>query len=74
MEALTNLQFNLHSTISKAKSNFKKSSKDRLTCSYIETRLENLEANWSAFCETHLKIVTSVKSSEFETYNRRIIY
>lgn len=76
MEALSNLQFNLHSTISKARSNFKKSPKERLTSSYIETRLENLEANWSAFSETHIKIVSSVKSIEFEKsdYNIKNTY
>ncbi|KAH9644287.1 hypothetical protein HF086_003786 [Spodoptera exigua] len=76
MEALSNLQFNLQSTISKARSNFKKSPKERLTSSYIETRLENLEANWSAFFETHRKIVSSVKSIEYEKseYNLKNVY
>ncbi|KAH9633001.1 hypothetical protein HF086_000361 [Spodoptera exigua] len=76
MEALSNLQFNLQSTISKARSNFKKSPKERLTSSYIETRLENLEANWSAFFETHMKIVSSVKSIEYEKseYNLKNVY
>ncbi|KAF9812281.1 hypothetical protein SFRURICE_012833, partial [Spodoptera frugiperda] len=76
MEALSNLQFNLESTISKARSNFKKSPKERLTSSYIETRLENLEANWSAFFETHMKIVSSVKSIDYEKseYNIKNTY
>lgn len=76
MELLTNLQFNLFTTLSKAKLNFKKSPKERLTTSHIETRLENLQSNWSTFFETHLKIVSSVKPAEFDKleYNVKNLY
>lgn len=66
METFSNLQRNLYSTIAKAKVNFKKSPRDRITVSYIETRLENLEADWLSFSENNVKIVSSVKSAELD--------
>ncbi|XP_026731637.1 uncharacterized protein LOC113496572 [Trichoplusia ni] len=66
MEALSNLQFNLYSAINRAKCNYKKSPKERMTSSYIEARLENLQSNWDTFCDTHKKIITSSSPAELE--------
>jgi len=57
---------NLYSIIAKAQANFKKSPKDRISTSYIDSRLENLESNWLTFSENHMKIVSCAGSSEFD--------
>lgn len=48
---------NISNEIIKAKSNFKKSPKDRITLSYVEVRLETLDQQWSVFLEHHHKAV-----------------
>lgn len=60
MESLVFLQEDVYSRISKNFSNFKKSPKERLTVDYINTKIEQLEALWAQFRETHKEIITSV--------------
>lgn len=74
MEALSNLQFNLYSTVNKARVNFRKSPKERISISYIETRLESLEADWLSFSQNHIKIVSSVKEFEKSEYGSQSLY
>lgn len=64
MDSYNDIQEDLKSKIVKAKTNFKKCPKDRLTASYIETRLESLEQHWNMFYTTHLKIISEIKRSE----------
>lgn len=76
MEALYKIQLSLYNTINKSKVNFKKSPKDRLTISYVETRLENLEADWLNFSDNHKKIVSSIDPKELEVsvYSTKDVY
>lgn len=70
MESLKKLQDQNKLMISNAFTNFKKSPKERITESYVETRLELLENYWSSFSDTHKKIVTDVE----DTHVLRINY
>lgn len=60
----TAVQADISNTIEKAFVNYKKSPKDRITLSYVETRLEVLEEKWKIFDENHRKIVLEVNSEE----------
>lgn len=62
--AETKFQEDISMKIIKAKSNFKKSPKDRITVSYLETRLEALEQQWNEFITNHRKIVCEIKREE----------
>ncbi|XP_045450171.1 uncharacterized protein LOC123658924 [Melitaea cinxia] len=64
METLIRLQKDIASAISRSRVNFKKSPKERLTFTYVEARLENLETQWLSFKDTHRKLV-----SQFDTEN-----
>lgn len=68
-ENYTKVQKDISTKIIKAESNFKKSPKDRITLSYIETRVENLERQWNEFMSNHRKIVLDVKQEELEKTN-----
>ncbi|XP_026333270.1 uncharacterized protein LOC113240236 [Hyposmocoma kahamanoa] len=65
-ENYTKIQEDIATKIFKSKSNFKKSPKDRLTLSYIETRLETLERQWNEFISNHRKIVYEIRREELE--------
>lgn len=49
-------------SITKSEKNYGKSPKSRLTLSYVQTRLENLEATWNSFKTTHENLVTNTPS------------
>lgn len=66
MESLVEIQDDIKIKIQKAISNFKKSPKDRLTQSYVETRLELLEKQWSSFEATHKKIISEFKKIDLQ--------
>lgn len=57
MEAEMNVQLDLFERISKAQINFSKSPKDRITITYLETRLESLEKLWDQFSSVHMSLV-----------------
>jgi hypothetical protein len=57
MEARIKVQQDLYSRIEKARINFRKSPKDRLTSDYVSIRLDALEALWVQFTSTHTRIV-----------------
>lgn len=56
MEGLINVQFDLHNSMKKDLSNFKKSPKERITIDYIDIRSESLETDWSTFRTNHSKL------------------
>lgn len=57
MESLIFIQEDVSTRIAKAKSNFKKSPKDRLNKDYVETRLQSLENLWAQFVENHRELL-----------------
>ncbi|XP_026741350.1 uncharacterized protein LOC113503524 [Trichoplusia ni] len=76
MEAFSDLQEDIRAIMLKAKSNFKKSPKERLSVAYVETRLDNLEQQWRLFSDTHTKIISQVKRSDLysSNYHKNAIY
>ncbi|CAK1589376.1 unnamed protein product [Parnassius mnemosyne] len=60
------VQEDIASKIKKSQINFKKSPKERITKSYIETRLESLESNWTVFSQNHRKIVYELRKEDLE--------
>ncbi|CAH2104084.1 unnamed protein product [Euphydryas editha] len=64
MESFSSLQEDIRAKIKKARSNVKKAPKDRLTLTYLETRIENLEQLWTSFTSTHKEILKTVKKVE----------
>lgn len=57
MDTLFNIQIDNKRNKEKSRINYKKSPKERITPSYLETRLETLEQQWAVFIETHREIV-----------------
>ncbi|XP_048004284.1 uncharacterized protein LOC125240435 [Leguminivora glycinivorella] len=75
MEALIKVQQDLYLRIDKAKSNFKKSPKERLnSADYLKTRIENLESLWNQFMTTHTQIIKESSTLEFTEYITEDIY
>lgn len=75
METLIKLQINTKSIIEKAKINFKKTPKERITRGYIKTRLEALENQWQKFENTHTKIIELATEEEMKgTYFTADVY
>ncbi|XP_045501426.1 uncharacterized protein LOC123698718 [Colias croceus] len=64
MEAHMSIQYDLFEKLKKAELNFRKSPKERIKPSYIETRLENLEDLWREFKAGHRKIIASISAAE----------
>ncbi|CAG9557948.1 unnamed protein product [Danaus chrysippus] len=74
MENIINFQEDLYERIVKAKTNFKKSPKERITKEYVDSRLENLEQLWFEFLSGHKDLFRSynakdVKGSSYVTKN-----
>ncbi|XP_045446386.1 uncharacterized protein LOC123654528 [Melitaea cinxia] len=76
MESFNDLQEDIRTKMLKVKTNFKKSPKDRLTVAYIETRLDNLEQQWTLFTDTHAKIISQVKRADLYSsdYHKNSVY
>lgn len=64
METNYSKQEERYDTLVKSFSNYKKSPKERVTISYIEARLENLEKVYQKMCDTHQEIITHVTKAE----------
>lgn len=60
MEVYNKVQINSMNSIVRNRTNFKKSPVERITKVYVTTRLANLEAKWTAFIETHKKIISEI--------------
>ncbi|KAF9800272.1 hypothetical protein SFRURICE_010292, partial [Spodoptera frugiperda] len=61
LQSHVKLQDDIHVRLSRAKINFKKSPKDRITIQYLETRLEMIEELWAQFTVTHTQIIKDVE-------------
>ncbi|XP_049879678.1 uncharacterized protein LOC126376395 [Pectinophora gossypiella] len=68
IEALIRKQEDLLERVKKAYANYKKSPKDRITVTYIETRTETLQKLWESFVEDHNEIASSIEKSEREEF------
>ncbi|CAK1599242.1 unnamed protein product [Parnassius mnemosyne] len=67
MEGLIKVQADLKQKISSGYSNFRKSPKARITKPYVETRLEQLEKQWSQFETNHYNIISEADTDKKET-------
>lgn len=76
MESFSNVQEAIRVSILKSIANYKKTPKDRLTVSYVETRLETLEQHWQIFFQTHIEIVKTVNQPELlsSDYHNNDVY
>lgn len=76
MESFSNVQEATRAAIIKGIANYKKAPKDRLTVSFIETRLEILEQHWQTLFNTHIEILRTVEQSEMfdSSYYKEGIY
>ncbi|CAG5059136.1 unnamed protein product [Parnassius apollo] len=67
MEGLLQFQDDISDIISKARKNLKKSPQERLTPSYVQIRLTNLDELWQQFNKTHETLVRESESKEFRS-------
>lgn len=75
MESFYKLQNDTKLRIEKARSNNKKSPKDRITRSYVEIRLESLESSWKSFVKTHEDIVQeATESNKVDKYFKNELF
>ncbi|XP_059056265.1 uncharacterized protein LOC131850114 [Achroia grisella] len=77
MDSYIKVQLDLNERINKAKSNFKKSPKERLrSLDYINTRLEALEELWQTFTSKHIQLIesTDTKVLNSSSYVSNSIY
>lgn len=76
MESLLNFQDDLSTRIGKARVNFKKSPKERLTEDYIASRLDSLEKLWAEFRQGHKDVMQKFdpKLLKNETYITGDVY
>jgi hypothetical protein len=66
MEALLNYQDDLCSRIFKARNNFKKTPRDRLTKHYFESKLQALEQLWAEFRDGHKQLMTTSEKAKIK--------
>lgn len=66
MDKLIKSQEDVRTRILKAKVNFSKQSKERITLANLETRIDNLDDYWKTFKFTHQRLVCEFESEEFE--------
>ncbi|KAJ0174410.1 hypothetical protein K1T71_009518 [Dendrolimus kikuchii] len=64
MEGTIKIQYDLQGKISSGFTNYKKSSKVRVTLAYLETRLDQLEKQWTQFEANHYNIVSKAENSD----------
>ncbi|CAG9134415.1 unnamed protein product [Plutella xylostella] len=64
MEDLLICQHELLETLKRAETNYKKTPKERIKRSYIETRLETLEQLWKDFKDGHKSIIVKITKQE----------
>lgn len=76
MESLINKLEDTYSRINKAYINFKKSPKDRLTRTYVEVRLENLEKLWDRVASDHSKLYDEFEPDKIKqsSYIKKDVY
>lgn len=59
VDAIICTQIDLHHGISRVVKNLKKLDKEKITSLIINTRLESLESNWTAFQSSHMTLITA---------------
>lgn len=69
MEAYIRVLEDLKNQIEKGRINFKKSPKDRISVTYIETRLEILEKQFKDFTRKHEELITDYDDIKLKTTN-----
>ncbi|XP_045490597.1 uncharacterized protein LOC123690703 [Pieris rapae] len=76
MQSLIRVQKDINKTLKRAYTNFKKTPKDRISESYLETRLEQLEKQWSTFEETHKNLIGNYGEEDYDEseYNLKDLY
>lgn len=62
-------QENAYANIQRASTNFKKTSKGRLTRGYVKTRKETLEDYWSQFVTTNRSLIKHSKPEDKEKFD-----
>ncbi|KAL0839852.1 hypothetical protein ABMA28_016477 [Loxostege sticticalis] len=65
MESKIRAQSDVYNRMEKARVNFKKSPKDRLTSNYIETRIDILNGQWETFNKVHEQIINEVSDADY---------
>lgn len=60
----------------KTEKNFRKSPKERITQSYVETRIENLNEGWKDFKNRHIQIISTISEEDKQkvSYFKKDIY
>ena len=66
MEAMLSTQEEFYKQLLKSEFNFKKSPRDRIKETYLETRLENVEQLWNDFRQGHKEIVAKIDKVQKE--------
>nr|XP_049699691.1 uncharacterized protein LOC110382053 [Helicoverpa armigera] len=66
MDTIIKYQKNLIENLGKAERNYKKTPKERIKRTYLETRLENLEELWKEFKDGHKAILTKATPKDRE--------
>ncbi|CAG9130227.1 unnamed protein product [Plutella xylostella] len=67
METYIKTQTDTQNNISRSRVNYKKASKERRTAAYVEARLDNLEKDWTLFCNTHRQMITEVDAKMLDS-------
>ncbi|XP_061709473.1 uncharacterized protein LOC133519484 [Cydia pomonella] len=76
MDAEISLLVDVSVRIAKGHTNFRKSPKERVTVSYVESRLENLESLWEKFTTGHDQLVKAYAAPDVEksVYGTETVY
>lgn len=69
MESLVNFQNDVYNRINKAKINFKKTPKERITKFYVESKLEALDQLWADFKVGHKELIKTVDYKLLSEHN-----
>ncbi|CAK1589183.1 unnamed protein product [Parnassius mnemosyne] len=76
MENFIKIQIDILSRIKKTLINYNKSPKERINATYIEIRIQNLDAQWTQFLETHARLIDKCGEKELfdSNYFKNNIY
>lgn len=66
MEGLFTCQEEILDRLTRAEKNYRKSPKDRIKVSYLQTRLQMLDGLWEEFTNGHKVIVTAAEAADRE--------
>nr|XP_053618948.1 uncharacterized protein LOC128680134 [Plodia interpunctella] len=74
MEALVAIQMEYLSNLQRAEKNYRKSPKERIKKSYVETRLEMLDQKFMDFKEGHKQVILNASKDRNEAYFTNGVY